>query len=46
MEDPIDDGWYYEQVDLGYNYRMTDIHASIGLSQLTRLRVYIDRGMK
>ena len=43
MEDPIDDGWYYEQVDLGYNYRMTDIHASIGLSQLTRLRVYIDR---
>lgn len=43
MEDPTDDGWYYEQVDLGYNYRMTDIHASLGLSQLTRLNVYIDR---
>ncbi len=29
--------WYYEQVLLGYNYRMSDIHASLGLSQLSRL---------
>ena len=30
-------GWYYEQVTLGYNYRMTDIQAALGSSQLTRL---------
>ena len=29
--------WYYEQQDLGYNYRMSDIHAALGLSQLNRL---------
>ena len=43
MERPSDDGWYYEQVDLGYNYRMTDIHAALGLSQLTRLYEYVER---
>jgi len=30
--------WYYEQIDLGFNYRMTDIHAALGLSQLSRLK--------
>jgi UDP-4-amino-4,6-dideoxy-N-acetyl-beta-L-altrosamine transaminase len=29
--------WYYEQQTLGYNYRMTDIHAALGISQLKRL---------
>ncbi len=29
--------WYYEQQMLGYNYRLTDIHAALGLSQLNRL---------
>ena len=29
--------WSYEQHDLGYNYRMTDIHAALGISQLSRL---------
>jgi UDP-4-amino-4,6-dideoxy-N-acetyl-beta-L-altrosamine transaminase len=29
--------WYYEQVSLGYNYRMTDLQAALGLSQLARL---------
>ena len=43
MEYPSDDGWYYEQIDLGYNYRMTDIHAALGLSQLTRLHEYVER---
>lgn len=43
MEHPTDDGWYYEQVDLGFNYRMTDIHAALGLSQLTRLNEYVER---
>lgn len=30
-------GWYYEQVDLGYNYRLTDLQAALGLSQLGRM---------
>lgn len=29
--------WYYEMVDLGYNYRLTDIQAALGLSQLDKL---------
>ncbi len=29
--------WYYEQIDLGYNYRITDIQAALGISQLGRL---------
>ena len=43
MQQPCDDGWYYEQIELGYNYRMTDIHAALGLSQLTRLHEYVER---
>jgi dTDP-4-amino-4,6-dideoxygalactose transaminase len=35
--------WYYEQQFLGYNYRMTDIHAALGLSQLDRLDAVIER---
>ncbi len=36
-----DGPWYYEQQSLGYNYRMTDIQAALGLSQLTRLDTVI-----
>lgn len=43
MHYPSDDAWYYEQVDLGFNYRMTDIHATLGVSQLTRLTEYVDK---
>lgn len=35
--------WYYEQIELGYNYRMTDMQAALGLSQLNRLDAYVDR---
>lgn len=35
--------WYYEQQDLGYNYRMTDIQASLGLSQLKRINSIIKK---
>lgn len=35
--------WYYEQHRLGFNYRMTDINAALGLSQLDRLPEFIDR---
>ena len=33
--------WYYEQQELGFNYRMTDIHAALALSQLNRLDTYV-----
>ncbi len=36
-------GWYYEQVALGYNYRMTELQAALGLSQLTRLQEFVAR---
>ena len=35
--------WYYEQHTLGYNYRMTDINAALGLSQLGRLPAFIEQ---
>ena len=35
--------WYYEQQRLGFNYRMTDICAALGLSQLTRIDEFIAR---
>ncbi|MFO7686420.1 MAG: UDP-4-amino-4,6-dideoxy-N-acetyl-beta-L-altrosamine transaminase [Desulfobacterales bacterium] len=38
----VPDGpWYYEQVVLGFNYRMTDIQAALGLSQLSRVDAYV-----
>ena len=36
-------GWYYEQVNLGYNYRMTDVQAALGRSQLNRLDRFVLR---
>ncbi len=33
--------WYYEQIDLGYNYRMTDIQAALGSSQLTKIDEFV-----
>jgi UDP-4-amino-4,6-dideoxy-N-acetyl-beta-L-altrosamine transaminase len=38
-----DGPWYYEQLELGFNYRMTDIQASLGLSQLERLEKFVVR---
>lgn len=35
--------WYYEQIALGYNYRMTDLQAALGASQMQRLHEYVDR---
>lgn len=35
--------WYYEQIDLGYNYRITDIQCALGISQLNKLDKFIDR---
>ena len=35
--------WYYEQLRLGFNYRMTDICAALGLSQMTRIEEFVAR---
>ena len=35
--------WYYEQQELGFNYRLTDLQAALGLSQLERLEAFVDR---
>jgi dTDP-4-amino-4,6-dideoxygalactose transaminase len=35
--------WNYQQIDLGYNYRMTDIQAALGVSQMRRLDEFIDK---
>jgi len=38
-----DGAWYYQQIDLGFNYRITDIHAALGLSQLKRLDEFVQK---
>lgn len=35
--------WYYEQVALGYNFRMTDIQAALGMAQLARLDTFVEK---
>ena len=40
LEHPSDGGWYYEQIALGYNYRMTDIQAALLISQLDKLPMF------
>ncbi len=40
---PFDDPWYYEMQYLGFNYRLTDIHSALGLSQLSKLSRFIKR---
>lgn len=36
-------GWYYQMVDLGYNYRMSEMQAALGLSQMKRLDAFVAR---
>jgi UDP-4-amino-4,6-dideoxy-N-acetyl-beta-L-altrosamine transaminase len=36
-------GWYYEQIDLGFNYRMTELQAALGESQMRRLGEFVNR---
>ncbi len=39
LSNPSSGGWYYEQLDLGFNFRMTDLQAALGLSQMSRLEM-------
>lgn len=43
MTQAPDGPWYYQQIDLGFNYRMTDLQAALGISQLARLDKYVSR---
>lgn len=43
MTQPMDGAWYYQQVTLGFNYRMTDLQAALGASQMQRLEHYVAR---
>ena len=38
-----DGAWFYQQLELGFNYRMTDIQAALGLSQLARLDTFVEQ---
>ena len=40
MSNEVDGPWYYEMVDIGYNYRMTDIQAALIISQLNKLDIF------
>lgn len=41
MTQPPDGSWFYQQLDLGFNYRMTELQAALGLSQLKRLEPFV-----
>jgi UDP-4-amino-4,6-dideoxy-N-acetyl-beta-L-altrosamine transaminase len=43
MEGPSEGDWYYQQVALGLNYRITDLQAVLGTSQLSRIHAYLQR---
>ena len=43
MDKKSEGGWYYQQIDLGYNYRMTDIQAALLSSQLDKLDMFAKR---
>jgi len=41
MIGPTDGSWYYQQLHLGFNYRMSDVHAALGLNQMKRLKEFV-----
>lgn len=43
MTHAADGPWYYQQIELGFNYRMTDIQAALGLSQMKRLDTFVNK---
>lgn len=43
MTHESDGAWYYQQIELGFNYRMTDMQAALGVSQMQRLDEFVTR---
>lgn len=43
MDEPSHGPWYYQQIELGFNYRITDMQAALGLSQLSKLDGFLAR---
>ena len=43
MTEPSHGPWYYQQIELGYNYRMTDFQAALGVSQMRRLSEFVSK---
>jgi len=43
MDRKAEGRWYYQQIDLGFNYRMTEIQAALGVSQMGRIEAYVAR---
>jgi len=41
MKKKIKSHWYYEQIDIGFNFRISDIHAALGLSQLKKINMFL-----
>jgi len=41
MNKETEGGWYYQQVELGFNYRMTELQAALGVSQMERLDEFV-----
>ena len=46
MGAPFEGDWFYDQIEIGFNYRMTDLYAALGRSQLKRLDSFIERRQK
>lgn len=43
MTKETEGGWYYQQVELGFNYRMTEMQAALGVSQMQRLNEFVEQ---
>lgn len=46
MTHASDGPWYYQQIELGFNYRLTELQAALGLAQLERLNKYVSKRQK
>jgi dTDP-4-amino-4,6-dideoxygalactose transaminase len=43
MTQEVDGPWFYQQIELGFNYRMTELQAALGVSQMKRLDLFVAR---